>query len=145
MMRLTSIVPQTMFLQASQGGLAQAIKVHGQGAVLWSVLDETGMLRTLKVPAQYAKVKLLSVSSLGGVYPEETVTFHSQGAFMTGVPGDLNRRRTNITRNPSNNLPTSHTYEYGGSYQVLLHLANSVSSIHYSNLNLNTAQKELLR
>ena len=28
-------------------GVAQAIKVHGQGTVLWSVLDEAGMLRTL--------------------------------------------------------------------------------------------------
>ena len=25
-------------------GVAQAIKVHGQGTVLWSVLDEAGML-----------------------------------------------------------------------------------------------------
>ena len=29
-------------------GVAQAIKIHGQGTVLWSVLDEAGMLRTLK-------------------------------------------------------------------------------------------------
>ena len=74
-------------------GVAQAIKVHGQGTVLWTVLDEASMLRTLKVPASYipdAKVKLLSVNSLGDVYPEETVTFHCQGATMTGVPGDPN-------------------------------------------------------
>ena len=32
-----------------------------------------------------AKVKLLSVNSLGDVYPEETVTFHPQGATMSGV------------------------------------------------------------
>ena len=47
--------------------VAQAIKVHGQGTVLWSVLDEAGMLRTLKVPALYnpdAKVKWLSVNRL---------------------------------------------------------------------------------
>ena len=38
-----------MPLQASQvKGVAQAIKVHGQGTVLWSVLDEAGMLRILK-------------------------------------------------------------------------------------------------
>ena len=29
-------------------GVAQAIKVHVQGTVLWGVLDEPGMLRTLK-------------------------------------------------------------------------------------------------
>ena len=72
-------------------GVAQAIKVHGQGAVLWSVLDEAGMLRTLKVPALYipdAKVKVLRINSSGDVYPEETVTFHPQGAPMSGVPGD---------------------------------------------------------
>ena len=59
-------------------GVAQAIKVHGQGTVLWSVLDEAGMLRTLKVPALYipdAEVKMLSVISLGDVHPEETVLF----------------------------------------------------------------------
>ena len=70
-------------------GVAQGIKVHGQGTVLWSVLGEVGMLRTFKVPALYnqdAKVKLLSVNSLGDVYPEVTVTFHLQGATMTGVP-----------------------------------------------------------
>ena len=111
------------------------------------MLDEEGLLRTLNIPALYipdAKVKLLSVNSLGNVYPEETVTFHPQGATMTGVPGDPNRRRSNITRNPSNNLPTSYTYEYGGTYQAARHLANSVSTIHHSNLNLSPAQKELL-
>ena len=64
-------------------GVAQAIKVHGQGTVLWCVFDEAGMLRTLQVPALYipdAKVKLLSVNSLGNVYTEETVTFYPQGA-----------------------------------------------------------------
>ena len=52
-------------------------------------------LRTLKVPTLYipdAKVKLLSVNSLGDVYPEETVTFHPQGTTVTGVPGDPNQR-----------------------------------------------------
>ena len=63
--------------------------------MLWSVLDEAGMLRTLKVPALYildAKVKLLSVNTLGNVYPEETVTFHPQGATMSGMPFDPNQR-----------------------------------------------------
>ena len=74
-------------------GVAQVIKVHGQGTVMWSVLDEAGMLRTIKVQALYipdTKVKLLSVNSLGDVYPEETVSFHPQGAALTGVPGDPN-------------------------------------------------------
>ena len=74
-------------------GVTQAIKVYGQGTVLWSVLDEAGRLRTLEVPALYipdAKVKLLSVNSLGNAYHEETVTFHPQGATMPGVPGDPN-------------------------------------------------------
>ena len=34
-------------------GVAQAIKVHVQGTVLWNVLYKAGMLRTLKVPALY--------------------------------------------------------------------------------------------
>ena len=74
-------------------GVAQAIKVHGQGTVLWIVLDEVDMLTNLKAPALYipdAKVKLSSVNSLGDVYPEQTVTFHPQGVTMSGVPGDLN-------------------------------------------------------
>ena len=71
-------------------GVVQAIKVHGQGTVLWSVLDEADILRTSKVPALYipdAKVKLL-INSLGDVFPEETATFHPEGATMTRVPGD---------------------------------------------------------
>ena len=42
-------------------GVTQAIKVHGHGTVLWSMLDEAGMLRTLKVAALNtpdAKVRL---------------------------------------------------------------------------------------
>ena len=80
-------------------GVAQAIKAHGQGTVLWSVLDEAGMLRTLKVPALYipdAKVKVLSVNSSGDVYPEETVTFHPQGAtcLVTPPEGELTSQET---------------------------------------------------
>ena len=116
--------------------------------MLWSVLHEAGMLRTSKVPVLYipdAKVKLLSVNSLGDVYPEETVTFHQGEATMTGVTGDPNQRQINITRNPSNNLPTSCTYKYQGAYQASCHLANFVSTIHHSNLNLSSTQKELHR
>ena len=29
-------------------GVTQAIKVHGQGTVLWSVLDEAGILKNFK-------------------------------------------------------------------------------------------------
>ena len=116
MTRLTSMVHSNQApTRISRSGVAQAIKVHGQGTVLWSELAEAGMSRTLKVLALCipdAKVKLLSFNSLGNVYPEETVTFHPQGATMTGVPGD-HIRRINITSNPSNNLPTPHTYKYG--------------------------------
>ena len=115
--------------------------------MLWSVLHEAGMLRTSKVPALYipdTKAKLLSFNSLGDVYPEETVTFHPQGANVTGVTGDPNQRQINITRNPSNNLPTSYTCKYQGTYQESHHLANLVSTIHHSNLNLSPTQKELL-
>ena len=55
------------------------------------MLDEAGMLQTLANPALYipdAKVNLLSVNSLGDVYPKETVNFHPQEATMSGVPGD---------------------------------------------------------
>ena len=104
------------------------------------MLDEAGMFQTLKVPAMYipdAKVKLLSIDSLGDVFPKETVSFHPQGATMSGVPGDPNQRQINITRNPINNLLTSYTYEYGGTYKEFHHLANSVLMIHHSNLNLS--------
>ena len=38
------------------------------------------------------KVKLLSVNSLGDGYPEETITFHPQGATMSGVAGVPDQR-----------------------------------------------------
>ena len=63
---------------------------------------------------------------------------------MTGVKGDPQLKMINITRNPSNNLPTSYTYKYQGTYQSSCHLANLVSTIHHSNLNLSPAQEELL-
>ena len=81
------------------------------------MLDEAGMPRTVKVPALYIqddKVKLLlSVNSLGDVYPEETVTFHPQGATMSGVPGYPNQGKftsQDLYKQPS----TSYTYEYQG-------------------------------
>ena len=79
-------------------GVAQAIKVHGQGTVLWHVLDEAGILRTLKVPVLYipdVKIKLFSVNSSEEAYPEETVIFHPQGATMSGVPGEPSQRQIN--------------------------------------------------
>ena len=70
-----------MPLQASQG---QGSCTSNQGR--W-----TRHICCLKVPALYipnAKVKMISVNSLGNIYPEEIVTFHPRGATMTGVPGD---------------------------------------------------------
>ena len=53
-------------------GVVQAIRAHGQGMVLWSVLDEAGMLQTLSIPVLYipdAKVKLLKHQQSWGCLP----------------------------------------------------------------------------
>ena len=65
-------------------GVAQAIKVHGQGKVLWSVLDEAGMLQTLNVPVFYipdAKVKLLTPLSGMSVWKTEITAISRQKKF----------------------------------------------------------------
>ena len=119
MTRISWYIKSCPYKHLKVKGVTQAIKVHGEGTVLWSVLDEAGMLRTLKLPALYipdAKVKLLSVKSLADVYPEETVTYHPQGATMSGVPSDPNQRQLNITRNSTNSLPTSYTYDFPETY-----------------------------
>ena len=80
---IQNVCPDSNFILHAKMGLGPHFDHH-----LWSVLDKAGMLRNLKVPALYipdAKVKLLSVNSLGDVYPEEAVTFHPLGPTMTGV------------------------------------------------------------
>ena len=135
-----------MLLQESHGqGVAQAIKVHGQGTVLWSLLDEAAMLRTLKVPTVYipnTKVKLLSVNSLLDVYPEETVTLHPQGATMTGVTlteeESTSQELQAISCPPHTPTSMEETTRCPAAWPTLF-------QTFITPISLNTAQKELLR
>ena len=48
-------------------GIVKGLSIQGKGHVMWPVLDTSGQLRALKVPAYYvpqARVRLLSTTSL---------------------------------------------------------------------------------
>ena len=66
--------------------------VHGEGAVLWSIVDSTStdVLRHLKVKDYYlptSRVRLLSTNALLKHYPDETVIQNHDSLVLSGVAG----------------------------------------------------------
>jgi hypothetical protein len=73
-------------------GIVKGLSIQGQGHVMWTVLDTSGQLRALKVPAYYvpqARVRLLSTTSLLQSYPGETISMEAHQLTMSGIPGSL--------------------------------------------------------
>ncbi|KAI2514061.1 hypothetical protein MHU86_445 [Fragilaria crotonensis] len=103
---------------------------------------------TLKVPAFHVpniKVRLLSTSSLLQTYPDETITIEPNRLTLSGVPNDVNRGPVTANVNPQNNLPTSEAYNATDPFKAADALVSIVNTVHERNLNLNEAEKELLR
>ena len=122
--------------------------VLGSGTVLWSIQDENGMLRSLRIPALYipsATTRLLSTPSLLRIYQGETVSQTGNGMRLSGIDGDPQRRPIMAYANPFNGLPMSVGYHYGSVTEATQQLANTVSVIHDNNFNLSAAQKEWYR
>ena len=98
-------------------GVTQGVTVSGQGMVLRYLMDTTGMLRALRVPALYiteANVQLLSTSSLLQVYEGEQIIQQPSGMTLSGIDGDPTQRPVKVHLNPKNNLPTSFGYDSYG-------------------------------
>ena len=72
-------------------GVSQGVTVSGQGKVLWYLIDTTGMLCAIQVPALYipeANVQLLITSSLLQVYKEEHIIQQPSGMTLSRIDGD---------------------------------------------------------
>ncbi|CAJ1959253.1 unnamed protein product [Cylindrotheca closterium] len=70
-------------------GITSGLKIEGIGHVAWSVVDTTGMLRTIKVPALYmpsATARLLSTSSLLQTYTDESISMNTEYPFQIRPP-----------------------------------------------------------
>ena len=129
-------------------GISTGVEVAGRGTVVWHVLDTTGMLRTIKIPALYipdANIRLLSTSSLLQVYPDETIAIHPNGLTLSGADGDHTRRSIEVLLNPQNNLPTSLGFDLEGLKTATTTLANTISTVHNNNINMSPPQKEFAK
>ena len=72
-------------------GVSQGVAVSGQGMVLWYLMDTTGMLCAIRVPALYipeANVRLLSTSCLLQVYKGEQIIQQPSGMTLSVINGD---------------------------------------------------------
>ena len=109
-------------------GVAQGLKFSGFGEVLWSFLDEKGMLRSFKLPALYipsTTTRLLSTTSLLQSYSGELIEQTGHGMRLSGT-SDGQRNTVEATINPNNNLPTSTGYSYGKVMEAANTLVNMV-------------------
>jgi hypothetical protein len=116
---------------------------------MWAVLDTSGHLRALKVPAYYvpqARVRLLSTTSLLQSYPGETINMEAhQLTPLSGTNGSNQSRNPVVARvNPTNNLPMTTSYLYSDVGSAPAALNAIVTTISAENMNLSKAQKELV-
>ena len=119
-------------------------KVLGEGFILWSFQDETGMLQTIKLPAyhiQQSRVRLLSISSFVKHYQGGKVVVNADRMRITS--NDTNPISVYIS--PDTNLPTSIAFEYTCVPAATEEFHNVISEVHFDNMNLSEPQKELLR
>lgn len=129
-------------------GLAKGLVVQGQGHVLWAVLDTTGMLRLLKVPAFYvprASTRLLSTTSVLQTYEGEKIELEADKATLSGIPTDPTRGTVIARVNPKNNLPITLAYRYDDTETAVDALSSMVTVVEQENANLSEPEKELLR
>ena len=122
--------------------------VCGEGYVLWSIQDEAGVLRNLKLKALWVPdctVRLLSTESLLQQYPDESIELLPGSLRLSGVKNDKCRNPVTVRIHPSTNLPTSVAYRYNGCVSAAKALHNIVSVVNSANTNLTEAEKELLR
>ncbi|KAI2506518.1 hypothetical protein MHU86_7928 [Fragilaria crotonensis] len=96
-------------------GIAKGLQIKGQGEVTWAT------------------------------YPDETITIEPNRLTLSGVPNDANRGPVTANVNPQNNLPTSEAYNATDPFKAADALVSIVNTVHERNLNLNEAEKELLR
>jgi hypothetical protein len=129
-------------------GIAKGLTIQGIGHVAWSFVDNSGMLRTLKVPAYHvpgATARLLSTNSLLQTYPGETIHQMGDRLVLSGSK-ENDVRGVEILTEPQSNLPVGFAYDapffsktVSSAFDVVL------TTTSERNINLSAAEKELLR
>ena len=129
-------------------GLAKGLNIQGQGHVMWLIMDTSGMLRAIKVPAYHVpgcNIRLLSTSSLTQTYSGEKIVIEEGKLTLSGSPGQPTRGSVIALVDPTNNLPTSQAYRYGCTDAPVKALQTTISEVSLANQNLTEPEKELLR
>ncbi len=129
-------------------GLAKGLNIQGQGHVMWLIMDTSGMLRAIKVPAYHVpgcNVRLLSTSSLTQTHPDESILIQEGKLTLSGVPGQPTRGSVVALVDPTNNLPTSQAYDSDSTETPVQALQAIISEVCDANQNLTEPEKELLR
>ena len=123
--------------------------VELEGHVAWSVEDDNGMLRTLKMRALYvpqSQVRLLSLTQFARAYDGEEITVGKDRAVIPGIPGDNLRGRVTVPVDPGNKLPILWAHQANAiDYGPATHFCGYVTVVHERNINLSEPEKELLR
>jgi hypothetical protein len=129
-------------------GIVKGLSIQGKGHVMWAVLDTSGHLPGLKVPAYYvpqARVRLLSTTSLLQSYPGETINMEAHQLTLSGTDESNQSRNPVVARvNPTNNLPMTTSYLYSDVGSAPAALNAIVTTVSAENMNLRKAQKELV-
>ena len=128
-------------------GIARGLAIQGVGHVAWSFVDNTGMLRTLKIPALYvpeAKARLLSTNSLLKAYPNETIQHLPDRLILSGNK-ESGMNAIEILVDPRTNLHVGLSYDNTAPQAVCSAFASAISTTSIHNANLGPTEKELLR
>ena len=122
--------------------------VTGEGYVLWSIPDTTGVLRHFKLKALWvpeSQVRLLSTETLLQQYKGENIQLRSGELTLSGIKSDKSKNPVSVRVHSHTNLPTSVAYRYNGCEAAASALNNVISVVSNDNINLTDAEKELLR
>lgn len=130
-------------------GLAKGMHIKGRGTVAWTVQDIHGQLRTLELPAYCyvpsSPAKLLSTSLLLQVYTNEHILLDNEAATLSGIKGDPTRTEVKAFVNPITNIPTCSGYKLDEVQKAAVALQSMTTAVDPRNINLDEAEKELLR
>ena len=71
-------------------GIVKGLSVQGKYHVMWPVLDSSGQLCGLKIPAYFllqANVRLLSTINLLQLYPSQSIQMEAHQLMLSGTDG----------------------------------------------------------
>lgn len=121
--------------------------IEGFGRVKYLVLDSKGWIRTIELPAIHVPSipkRLLSTQQFAKAY-NESATVDGTKLSTAGIPNDPTRNPIDAYHSLRNNLPTSRLYSPDDFKDGLMSLNATITSTSEANMNLNEAEKELLR